>query len=92
MCPPEAEEKLLDLLLQSTVDKLFTSSRAYSHGADHRLLSSLDQVLGRRESVLVQVLLEKDTLDPLLAQLTLLFAGMGLRYWATPVAMAGDIK
>ena len=92
LCPPESEERLLDLLLESTGDKLFTSCRAYSHGVAHSSLSSLDQVLGRRQSVLVQVLLEKDELEPLLAQLAQLFTGVGLTYWATPLALEGEIK
>ena len=80
------------MLLESTGDKLFTSSHAHSHGTAHSLLSSLDQVLGRRQSILVQVLLERDELDPLLAQLAQLFAGIGLTYWATPLALEGEIK
>ena len=92
LCPPESEEKLLDLLLESAVDRLFTTSRAYSHGAEHSQLSNLEQVMGRSRSVLVQVLLDRDELEALLAQLGQSFAGVGLQYWATPVALQGEIK
>jgi hypothetical protein len=92
LCAPESEERLLDLLLESAMDRLFTTSRAYSHGAEHSQLSNLEQVMGRSRSVLVQVLLNRDELEGLLAQLVQSFAGVGLAYWATPVALQGEIK
>ena len=92
LCPPQSEERLLDLLLESAVDRLFTTSLAYSHGAEHAQLSNLEQVMGRSRSVLVQVLLDRDELEALLAQLGQSFAGVGLQYWATPVALQGEIK
>ena len=92
LCPPQSEEKLLDLLLESAVDRHFTTSRADSHGAEHRQLSNLEQVMGRSRSVLVQVLLDRDELEALLAQLGQAFAGVGLQYWATPVAVQGEIE
>ena len=92
LCPPQSEEKLLDLLLESATDRLFTTSRADSHGTEHTKLSNLEQVMGRRRSVLVQVLIDRDDLDALLAQLGQSFAGVGLQYWATLVAVQGEIK
>ena len=92
LCSPQTEDRLLDLLLESTGDTLFTSSRAYSHGAPHEILSIEEQVLGRRPMVLVQVLLNKDALEPLISSLAHSFAGLGLTYWATSVAQQGKIK
>ena len=92
LCSPQTEDRLLDLLLESTGDTLFTSSRAYSHGAPHEILSSEEQVLGRRPMVLVQVLLNKDALEPLISLLAQAFSGLGLTYWATSVAQQGEIK
>jgi len=92
LCPPEAEERVLDLLLDSAEDRLFTSSLAFSHGANHAQLSSLEQVMGRSKSALVQVLATRNELDALLSQLTANCPGVGLRYWVTQVALEGEIK
>ena len=35
LCPPQSEERLLDLLLESADDRLFSSSHVHSHGATH---------------------------------------------------------
>ncbi len=48
LCPPEAEEKLLDrLLLSPEIVKVFTSTTTAAHGLSHENMDQAEQVLGR---------------------------------------------
>lgn len=92
LSPPEIEEKLLDALLEVVGNGVFTSTPTFSHGTAHGRFDSTEQVMGRGRSVQVQILVEHDQLDELLAALRSGFAGTGLRYWVTSLTQAGDIE
>lgn len=92
LAPPGIEEKLLDLLLETVGDEVFTSAPAFSHGTSHGRLSSAEQVMGRSASVQIQVLLAEPALNDLLQRLRDEFRGTGLRYWASALALEGEIE
>jgi hypothetical protein len=48
--------------------------------------------MGRSQAVLVQVLMGEDALSALIERIRKNFAGVGIRYWASPVAIDGEIK
>jgi hypothetical protein len=89
--PPEIEEKLLDMLLSTAGDEIFTSTPTFSHGTAHGRLSSTEQVMGRSRAVQVQILLSAAELEAMLRSLREDFAGTGLRYWATPLSHSGEV-
>lgn len=92
ICPPAVEEKLLDVLLESDGSEVFTSVQIHSHGAAHGQLSAQEQVMGRSRAMQIQVLLSEEVLTQLLERVRREFAGTGIRYWASPVALEGEIK
>ncbi len=92
ICPPTVEEKLLDVLLESDGCEAFTSIHAHSHGAAHGRLSAQEQVMGRSRAMQIQVLLSEEALTQLLERVRRDFAGTGIRYWASPVTLEGEIK
>lgn len=91
LCPPAVEEKLFDLLLTASDTDVFTSTSASTHGLAHDGLSSTDQVLGRSASAQIQTILDEADVEPLLAKLRSDFRGAGVRYWAYPLALEGEI-
>ena len=91
VAPPEVEEKLLDVLLSAVGNGVFTSTPSFSHGAAHGRLSSVEQVMGRSRSVQVQIIVTEAEMAALLQTLRTSFAGTGLRYWAMPLAVLGEI-
>lgn len=91
LCPPTAEEKLLDTLLMLSAALVFTSTPTAAHGLAMGGLSQAEQVMGRAEATQVQVILSSGDQDQLLDELRSQMAGAGLRYWLTPVVEAGDI-
>lgn len=91
ICPPAVEEKLLDVLLESDGNEIFTSAQVHSHGTAHGRLSAEEQVMGRSRSMHIHVLLDGAALARLLERIKRDFAGTGIRYWATPVAFEGEI-
>lgn len=90
--PPDIEEKLLDTLLTTAGNEVFTSTPTFSHGTAQGRLSATEQVLGRSRAVQVQILLSTDEMNRLLQVLRESFAGTGLRYWVTPLAHEGEIR
>jgi len=84
--------KLPDTLLEVARNEVFTSTPTFSHGTVHGRLDSTEQVMERSRSVQVQILVEHDELDDLLATLRTGFAGAGLRYWVTSFTQAGEIQ
>jgi Protein of unknown function (DUF3240) len=92
ICPPSLEEKLLDTLLDGQGSDVFTSVPVYSHGMAHSQLSEQEKVMGRSRSMHIQILLNAQTLQQLIAQVQREFSGTGIRYWASPVAFEGEIK
>lgn len=91
ICSREVEEKLLDTLLTTVEDEVFTSTPTFSHGTAQGRLSSVEKVMGRSRSVQVQII----TTDAELASLTELlkqrFKGTGLRYWASALITEGEV-
>jgi hypothetical protein len=91
VCPPSIEEKLLDALLVSAGNEIFTSTPTYSHGTAHGRMANLEQVMGRSHSVRVEILVTEEEMTRLLQTLRESFKGTGLRYWAWPLANEGEI-
>lgn len=91
VCPPAIEEKLLDALLVSAGNEIFTSTPTYSHGTAHGRMASLEQVMGRSHSVKVEIIVTEEEMTRLLQTLRESFKGTGLRYWAWPLAAEGEI-
>lgn len=89
LCPVAVEEKLLDLLLMSPNAEVFTSTPTAAHGLAFGTLSQSEQVLGRMLATQVQVVLSEADKDALLEIIQQQFAGVGLRYWITPVIVSG---
>ncbi len=92
LSPPSVEEKLLDVLLDTVGNEVFTSAATFSHGTAGGHLSNLEQVMGRSASVQVQILATEDEMNDLLRRLRDEFRGTGLRYWASPLALEGEIE
>lgn len=92
VCPPEIEEKLLDTLLVTAGDEIFTSTPTFSHGTAHGAMASVEQVMGRARSVKVEILVTEDEMKRLVEALRISLAGTGLRYWALPLAAEGEIE
>ena len=92
LAPPSIEEKLLDTLMEAVGDEVFTSVPTFSHGMAHGRMSSIEQVLGRSAAVQIQILLTEEHMSDLLQRLREEFAGTGLRYWASPLAIEGEIE
>lgn len=91
VCPPAIEEKLLDTLLVTAGDEVFTSTPTFSHGTAHGDMANLEQVMGRARSVRVEILVTEEEMAKLLEALRTSLAGTGLRYWALPLAAEGEI-
>ena len=91
VCPPSIEEKLLDALLVSAGNQIFTSTPTNSHGTAHGRMANLEQVMGRSHSVRVEILVTEEEMTRLLQTLRESFRGTGLRYWAWPLAAEGEI-
>lgn len=89
LCPLVLEEKLLDLLLMSPNAEVFTSTPTAAHGLAFGQLSQSEQVLGRVLATQIQVVLSEADKDALLKIIQQQFAGVGLRYWITPVIESG---
>lgn len=91
ICRPDLEERVLDRLLMSCPQDLFTSQSVACHGAAHHGFAPVEQVLGRQQMVQVQILLPVTVMHTVLAELRTEFAGVGLRYWLSAITAAGEI-
>ena len=92
VCPLQIEEQLLDVLLDTEDTGVFTTTVVHSHGAQGVWMSTKEQVMGRSQSTQVRVLLNQQAMTHLLERLRVEFAGAGIRYWAVPVVLEGEIK
>ena len=90
--PPSLEEKLLDVLLEAVGDEVFTSIPIYGHGTAPGRLSSVEQVMGRSAAVQIQILVTEQEMTDLVRRLGEEFRGTGLRYWASALAVEGEIE
>lgn len=91
LCPPQAEERLLDLLLMLPNTTVFTSTPTAAHGLAHDDMDQNEQVLGRARATEVEVIFAANDKAALLDALRQQFVGAGLRYWITPVIESGEI-
>ncbi len=91
ICSPDVEEKLLDALLTTFDDEVFTSTPISSHGTAHGRLSAGEQVMGRSRSVFVQIIVTNEESATLTELLRRDFAGTGIRFWMTALAAEGEI-
>jgi hypothetical protein len=92
LCSPTLEEKLLDLLLEEASGNVFTSPPASSHGLHHAQMATEEQVLGRGAAMQVQIVVDDTQLNALVQRVREAFHGTGLRYWASPLALEGEIE
>ena len=91
ICTSEIEENLLDLILISFPDDVFTSMPIFSHGTLPGQMSAIEQVIGRSGSVCVQVVVSDEESIVLQELLKRDFSGTGIRFWATPIVFDGEI-
>jgi Protein of unknown function (DUF3240) len=91
LCPPAAEEKLLDLLLLRPGVAVLTSIPAAAYGQGYGCLSQAEQVLGHAFATQVQVIVSIAEKQTLLDSLRTELAGAGLRFWLTPIIERGDV-
>lgn len=91
ICSREVEEKLLDTLLTTVEDEIFTSTPTSSHGTAQGRLSNAERVMGRSRSVQVQIITTDEELAELTELLKLRFKGTGLRYWASALSHEGEV-
>lgn len=91
LCPPELEEKIVDLLLVDAAAPLFSSAPSFTHGLHPQSLDRLEKVLGRGHSVSIQLLLDQNGATALLDRLRATLRGTGVTYWATHVLDTGEL-
>lgn len=91
LCPPEVEERLLDLMLMLPSTTVFTSTPTAAHGLTHENMDQTEQVLGRARATQVEVIFAAGDKAALLEAIRQQFVGAGLRYWVTPVVESGEI-
>ena len=91
LCPPELEEKIVDLLLVDAAAPLFSSAPSFTHGLHPQSLDRLEKVLGLGHSVSLQLLLDRTAADALLERLRSIMAGTGVTYWMTHVLDTGEL-
>ncbi|MHB1272533.1 MAG: DUF3240 family protein [Rhodanobacter sp.] len=91
VCASDIAEKLLDTLLLNFAEEVFFSLPTFSHGTTGSMLNPLEQVLGRSRSVYVHILLTKTESESLQQLLHANFSGTGIRYWASPISLEGEL-
>lgn len=90
--PPSIEEKLIDLLLGTAGNEVFTSVPVFSHGTAHGRLNNVEQVMGRSAAAQVQVIVTETEMNALLDAMRTEFRGTGLRYWAHALTLEGEVQ
>jgi len=91
LCPPEVEEKLIDLLLLMPNARVFSSTARSAHGMSEEYMDEKEQVLGWTRTTEVRALITADEQTALLETLRQQFSGVGIRYWTMPVVDSGVI-
>ncbi|MBI4696757.1 MAG: DUF3240 family protein [Gammaproteobacteria bacterium] len=92
ICPPPVAEGLLDLLLMHPKAKFFMSAAIAAHDLEHEHLDQLEQVMGRADATLVQIVLTAADKDALLDDVRRGFPRACLRYWIVPVVESGELS
>ncbi|HQQ70325.1 MAG TPA: DUF3240 family protein [Alicycliphilus sp.] len=90
--PSALEEDLLDLLRnQPRLAPGFTLIPAQGMGAHIHLATSMEQVQGRAQRVLMQLALTQAQIAPLVELLRQAFPTPQIAYWATPLLTFGRL-
>lgn len=90
--PSALEEDLLDLLRgQPRLAPGFTLIPAQGMGSHIHLATSMEQVRGRAQRVLVQLALAQAQITPLIELLRQAFPTPQIAYWATPLLAFGRL-
>lgn len=91
VCTAEVAERLVDTLLSTIPEQVFTSTPTSSDGTPHARLGNMEQVMGRSSSVQIQVMTSEAQLDALLQRLRQEYKGTGLCFWASELSVEGVI-
>lgn len=89
--PADSGEKLLDLLMEVS-DRPFEIGPMFTHGAAHGRMQAAELVSGRTAAVQAQVLVTSAQLVDLISRFRADMRGAGIRYWATPLEVQGEIE
>lgn len=90
--PPQAEEALVEWLLEQQDVPGFTSVAAAGHGSSERSMTIAEQVAGRSRRVMFMLLLPQDRAQAVLTSLDAAFKGRGIHYWVVPVSEHGRLE
>ena len=88
--PPVLEDRVIDWLLERQSPG-FTSYNVHGHSSRHDHLSVSEQVSGRQRRLQFEVLLERESLESFIGDLSAAFAGTDSYYWATPIVATGHL-
>lgn len=89
---PDVEEVVIDWLLGREELTGFTGQAAYGHSREHGGFNLVEQVTGRQRRAMFHVQLDEAEVESLLAAMRDELAGLGLRYWLTPMHATGVIE
>ena len=92
LCPRALEESLLDTLIHIEGIPVLSATPSEFHALRADTLTQAEQVLGFAKATEVRLLVSSSQMPELLETLKKQFAGIGLRYWTTPVLDSGDFK
>jgi hypothetical protein len=88
--PAVLEEEMLDLLRAQTAwVSGFSILHAEGFGAGARHLSTIEQVMGRSRRRLIQILMQREHVEPLQAAISARFQAPDMAWWLTPVVGFG---
>lgn len=90
--PPTLEEPIADWLMEQHPDIGFTSVASHGHGADHSILSAVEQVTGKQRRVEIQLIIPAQLVDELLRGLQAQFTNADVHYWVMPVIESGELS
>jgi hypothetical protein len=89
--PLQAEDALVEWLLEREDIPGFTSSAVSGHGSSERSMTTAEQVAGRSRRVMFMLLLPEETAHAVLAGLGAEFGGSGIHYWLGPAIAHGRL-
>jgi hypothetical protein len=89
--PLQAEDALVEWLLEREDIPGFTSSVVAGHGSSERSMTTAEQVAGRSRRVKFMLLLPEETAQAVLAGLGDDFGGSGIHYWLVPAIAQGRL-
>ncbi len=89
--PLQAEDALVEWLLERVDIPGFTSSAVAGHGSSERSMTTAEQVAGRNRRVMFMLLLPQETARAVLTALGADFPGSGIHYWLVPALEHGRL-